>query len=372
MKPRCATLPAVVRHCGLALLCALFATAPAFAQSLAASAVSIHDAGNPRGVLPGWNLAIGGEWPTQCPPVLQSVTLDGNDLRIDARSVLDLCARQPTAFSIEVNPTLALERLALAPGVYKVGFYAAEGVQAQPKLRAFALVDHSLPGAPSIVPETGFWWSAGADPTVLSMELQGGQLSVALLSYDADGQPAWLFGSAAFDGRIAHLPLLRLAGGSDPFAKSTATPHGDAAMTLDLQFSASAHAQAWLSRSRGDDGSLQLRALDLSRLPLAASTDGSAWQGDWVLVSDAQGAMPQRLRLDRSQGPDTQHIRIASADGSATLDCDAGSAQAAWPPRACTLQLADGSIDRFDSVAVTRMDGTDANGAAVHLLRIKP
>ncbi len=29
------------------------------------------------------------------------------------------------------------------------------------------------------------------------------------------------------------MPLLRLAGGSDPFAKSTATPHGDAAMTLE-------------------------------------------------------------------------------------------------------------------------------------------
>ena len=112
--------------------------------------------------------------------------------------------------------------------------------------------------------------------------------------------------------------------------------------------------------------------VDEGILHLQPASDGSAWQGDWVLVSDAQGAMPQRLRLDRSQGPDTQHIRIASADGSATLDCDAGSAQAAWPPRACTLQLADGSIDRFDSVAVTRMDGTDANGAAVHLLRIKP
>lgn len=356
----------------MALLCAFFAAAPVLAQSLAASAVSIRDAGNPRGVLPGWNLAIGGEWPTQCPPVLQAVTLDGNDLRIDARSVLDLCARQPTAFSIEVNPTLALQRLMLTAGVYKVGFYAAEGALAQPKLRAFALVDHSLPGTPAIVPETGFWWSAGADPTVLSMELQGGQLSVALLGYDADGQPAWLFGSAPYDGRIAHLPLLRLAGGSDPFTSSAATPHGDAAMTLDLQFSASAHAQAWLSRTRGDDGSLQLRTLDLSRLPLAASTDASAWQGDWVLVSDAQGAMPRRLRLDQSRDPDAQHIRIASADGSATLDCDAGSAQATWPPRACSLQLADGSVDYFDSVAVARMDGTDANGAAVHLLRVKP
>lgn len=368
MKPRCARLPAVVRHCALAALCASAAVAlPAFAQSLAATPVTIRDAGSPRGVLPGWNLSIGGEWPTQCPPVLQSVTLDGNDLRIDARSVLDLCARQPAAFSIEVNPTLALQRLMLAPGVYKVGFYAAEGAQAQPKLRAFALVDRSLPGAPGIVPETGFWWSAGADPTVLSLELQGDQLSAAVLSYDADGQPAWLFGSAPYDGRIAHLPLLRLAGGSDPFAQAAATPHGDAAMTLDLQFTASAHAQAWLSRTRGDDGSLQLRTLDLTRLPLAENTDGSAWQGEWVLVGDAETAIPRRLRLDRFQVLDAQHTRLASADGATTLVCDG-----AWPPRVCDLRLADGATDHFDSVAIARMDGKDANGAAVHLLRVTP
>ncbi|MBS0556870.1 MAG: hypothetical protein JSR27_05580 [Proteobacteria bacterium] len=354
-------------------LLAAAACAGAFAQSLAgASAVSIHDAGSPLGVLPGWNLAIGGEWPTQCPPVLQSVTLDGNDMRIDARSVLDLCARQPTAFSIQVNPTLALQRMALAPGVYKVGFYAAEGAQSQPSLRAFTLIDRSLPGAPAIVPETGFWWSAGADPAVLSLELQGSQLSVALLSYDADGQPAWLFGTAPYDGRIAHLSLLRLAGGNDPFAQVAATPRGDAALTLDLQFSAAAHAQAWLSRTRSNDGTLQLRALDLSRLPLAESADGSAWQGEWVLVSDAAGAIPQRLRLNPLQAPDAHRTLLASADGSATLDCAEQSAQATWPPSVCNLRLADGTSDRFDSVAIARMDGKDANGVAVHLLRITP
>lgn len=372
MNQCCARLPAVVRQCTLAALCAFAAVTPAFAQSLAATSVSIRDAGNPRGVLPGWNLMIGGEWPTQCPPVLQSVTLDGDDLRIDARSVLDLCARQPTAFSIEVNPTLALQHLMLAPGVYKVGFYAAEGAQAQPKLRAFALVDHSLPGASAIVPETGFWWSAGTDPTVLSLELQGGQLSAAVLSYDADGQPAWLFGSAPYDGRIAHLPLLRLAGGNGPFAPAAATPHGDAAMTLDLQFTAAAHAQAWLSRTRGDDVSLQLRALDLTRLPLAENTDGSAWQGEWVLVGDAETAIPQRLRLDRFQVLDAQHTRLVSTDGATTLVCGGGSPQAAWPPPVCDLRLADGTTDHFDSVAITRMDGKDTNGAAVHLLRVTP
>ena len=335
------------------------------------ASVSSHYLTAPNAILPIWSLSVAGQWATQCPPVLQSVALDGNDLRIDARSVLDLCAPQPTPYSIELNPALALQHGAFAPGVYRVSFYAADGAQVQPKLRAFALIDRSAPDAGTTTPETGFWSSDGDDRTLLSLELQGGQLSAALLSYDADGQPAWLFGSAPYDGRIARVSMLRLSGGSAPFAPAPTAPHGDAAMTLDLQFSTSAHAQAWLSRMRGD-GSLQLRALDISRLPLSASVDGSAWQGEWVLVGDAENVATQRLRLSRFQALGADRFQIASADGSIALECERTLAQPEQPPQSCSLRMADGSTSRFDSVAIGRMDGTDANGAAVHLLRIKP
>lgn len=335
---------------------------------LATPAVTIGDAGNPRSILPGWTLSIAGEWPTQCPPALQNVILDGSDMRVDARSVLDLCAHKPTLFSIELNTALALQRTTLAAGVYRVSFFAADGAQEQPKLRAFALVDRSALGAGTVTPEAGFWSSDGGDRTLFSLELQGSQLTAALLSYDVDGQPAWLFGSAPFDGRIAHVSMLRLSGGSAPFAPATATPQGDAAMTLDLQFSASAHARAWLSRM-GGDGSLQLRALDISRLPLSASVDGSAWQGEWVLVGDSENAIPRRLHLTRFVTVDAIHFRLASADGAITLGCERAAEQ---PPQSCILHLADGSTSDFDSVAIGRMDGKDADGAAVHLLRITP
>lgn len=335
------------------------------------ASVSSHYSTVPNAILPIWSLSVAGQWATQCTPVLQSVALDGNELRIDARSVLDLCAPQSTPYSIELNPALALQHAVFAPGVYRVSFYAADGAQVRPKLRAFALIDRAGSDAETTTPETGFWSSAGDDRTLLSLELQGGQLSAALLSYDADGQPAWLFGSAPYDGRIAHVSMLRLSGGSAPFAPAPASPHGDAALTLDLQFSTSAHAQAWLSRMRGD-GSLQLRALDISRLPLSASVDGSAWQGEWVLVGDAENVATQRLRLSQFQALDAGRFQLASADGTIALDCERALTQPEQPPRSCSLHLADGSTSRFDSVAIGRMDGADANGAAIHLLRIKP
>ena len=361
----------------LGALALLAPVAYVFAQSADAAAnYAIGVQEGVRDVRAAWTLAISGEWATQCPPTLEKVALDDTDLRIDARSVLGLCTRRAMPFSIEVNPALALDRAALPAGIYHVSFYAADGAQAPPKLRAFALVDRSGAGATRIEPETGFWWAAnnnesGANRTVLSMELQNQQLSVALMSYDAAGQPVWHFGAAPYSGRTAHVPLLRLQGGGDPFSAANSTPHGESTLTLDLQFQSGAHASAWLSRVHGDDASLQLQSLDLARLPLTQSADGSAWQGDWVLVDDAS-ATPQRIHLDHFRAIDAEHFQLEDSATGTALVCVRDAARLELPPSSCSLRQVNGDANRFDSVAIARMDGTSGNTTAIHLLRVTP
>lgn len=124
-------------------------------EDTAAFTIQDHN-GRSSLLAPSWSLTIDGQWPTHCPPTLENVALDDHDLRIDARAVLGLCERGTTPFSIELNPTLALRR-GLAPGVYHVSFYAADGAQSTPKLRAFSLLDRSAANAPAITPETDFW-----------------------------------------------------------------------------------------------------------------------------------------------------------------------------------------------------------------------
>jgi hypothetical protein len=324
-----------------------------------------------------WTLAISGEWPTQCPPTLENVALDGNDLRIDARSQLGLCTRRAMPYSIELDPALALQDTVLVPGVYRVSYYAADGAQAEPKLRAFALLDHSAPDAAAIVPESGFWWSANgadasADRTVLSLELQDDQLSAALMSYDNIGQPVWYFGAAPYAGHIAHITLLRLAGGSDPFVNASMVPRGDPVLTLDLQFESGAHALGWLSRERSnaDDVSLQIHGLDLVRLPFADAASGQAWQGDWVLVADTEDDTPRRLLFSQYRAVDTQHFELNDGGGN-LLVCVRESTQPEWPPSSCSLHGADGALTAaFDSVAMGRMDGVRSDGKTAHLLRV--
>jgi len=279
------------------------------------------------------------------------------------------------SFSIDLNPALALDRRFLPGTVYQVSFYAADGAQAQPKLRAFALIDRSLPGTPSVHPETGFWWSSNdsqenADRTVASIELQHDQLSVSLMSYDASGQPLWYFGVAPFNGHIAHLTMLRLTGGSDPFSPASAKPHGSPALMLDLEFSSDSRARAWLSRPQ-TDGGRQLQSLSLVRLALTDSSDGGAWRGDWIEVSDAIGSKPQRVNLVDFHALDPAHFLVQGDNGRNTLLCSLDPAQPELPPTACSLHIGGQAAEvTFDSVAINRMDGTDADGRPVHLLRI--
>ena len=230
-------MPAAFSSRSTRALPALLLLALATAGAAESGAVGSYAIDAPAAQRDDLKLSVTGAWATQCPPTLENVTLDGADLRIDARSVLGLCTRQATPFSIEVDPALALNQANLAAGVYHVSFFAADGAQAAPKLRAFALLDRSAPGAAAVIPETGFWWSAenGADRTLLSIELQNAQLSVALMSYDRFGQPQWHFGAAAYDGHVAHVPLLRLQGGSDLFAASgAARARGESTLALAL------------------------------------------------------------------------------------------------------------------------------------------
>jgi hypothetical protein len=349
-----------------------------------AATSSSDDAGYSFALLSGGEtaplLTVQGNWPTPCAPTFQGASLSGNDLRIDARTMLNLCAHASTPFSITIDPALAAGQAALAPGIYHVSFYAADGMQGAPQLRAFGLLDTAASASVPFKPENGFWWTTSAthqsmSRNVFSLELQGSQLTAALMSYDHDGHGDWQFGTAQLDGRIAHVPLLQIAGGSAPFAAAAAaTPRGEAGLTLDLEFHSGAHASAWLTRTvDADDPRVELQAMELVRLPFADAGGGSAWKGDWVLLTDADDAAPLRLHLDRLTTLNAYRFRLSDDRQGVIIDCTLDGSNVELPPQNCNAHRHDGGdIGHFDAVAIGRMDGTRGDGAGVHLLRVTP
>src|SRR5690349_20501460 len=102
--------PTLIRLIGAAAL--TWAACALAAEDSAPFAIKGYETAHTH-IVPAWSLSISGRWPTHCPPTLENIALDEHDLRIDARSVLELCERGATPFSIELNPALALQRGAL-------------------------------------------------------------------------------------------------------------------------------------------------------------------------------------------------------------------------------------------------------------------
>jgi len=320
-------------------------------------------------------VTVEGMWPTPCLPDLGDVRLDGFELRIEARAQRGICARYPMPFHFEIDLVARLG-WPLAGGVYRVGFFAANGNAAPLEQRGFGLVEIS--GEASLTPESGFWWPAAGDEqgstargTALSIDLHNDIAAIAVLAYDALGAPAWFLGSGRLEGRHLHADLFGMRDGADLFGAGERPPAVAANLSVDIEFASSNRAQAWIGRYEqgGNQPVLNLRELSITRAPLAAA-GADAWLGEWVLVAD-DASPPQRLNLRELQGLDAETSRLVAAEGPA-LVCRHAGARATTLPQSCLLLDAQGSeLAGFTSVGLQRCVGSTPAGTSVRLLRVR-
>lgn len=318
-------------------------------------------------------LRLRGNWPTPCLPGVEEISLDGNDLRIELRSKKPLCARASLPFDIEVDLAPQLGRQWPAKPL-RVSVAAANSATSAAQLRGFALIAPQ-PSARA-VPASGLWWplpqADSSNPmagTGFSLEIQGNTIAVAVLGRSGNGSAIWYFGTGKLHGRIAEIDLVAAGDGTAP----TDVGAGDSAVLM-LDFESNGRATAWLGHyERGDNQpALRQQTIALAHLPFAERTDGSAWQGDWVLLGATPGQprSARQLRLSATSFIAVANYRINVDDGS-VLSCerDAEAARAA-PPQRCRLNDASGNlIAEFDSIDINRLDGYAPDRTPVQLLR---
>lgn len=314
-------------------------------------------------------IGIDGTTPIGCVPKIEQVHVDGADLSIALSAAQTGCKAQRLPFHLTVDPAAASGASALPPDVYRVRVYTGSGTGAH--LAAFALLDTTAASAAPL-PETGFWWTqaspdvSAARGTGMSLELQDNQLAASLLGFDATGTPTWYFGSAGLNGRVAHVSLVQLGRGEDWFSAIGSQPEVEPGPSLDIDFLSPTRADAYLVRT-GDDGTLQVRALVLSRSAFASGPTGLAWAGRWVLVPE-DGAGTRVFDFAAPSSRDAQSFRLIDTANDAMLDCRlaAGTQQA----DVCTLTSAATVVADFDQVGFDRFAGHDANGMPVQMLRV--
>jgi len=317
-------------------------------------------------------LRLQGVWPTPCLPTVEKVQLDGSDLRIELRSKKPLCARASVPFDLDIDLSRPVGKQWPATPL-RVSVLAANSVAAAPQLRGFALIEPQ-PG-PRALPGSGLWWplpeADASNPmagTGFSFEVQGNTIAAAVLGRTGNGS-IWYFGTGKLRGRTVALDLV-----AAPQAGTT-TPGGGNDAMLALDFDSNGRATAWLGYYEHGDNQPLLRqqTFALAHLPFAERTDGTAWQGDWVLLGATPGQprSARQLRLDATSFIAVANYRISGDDGS-VLSCERDPAAArVAPPRHCRLNAANGTlIADFDSIDINRLDGYAPDRTPVQLIRI--
>lgn len=323
---------------------------------------------------------IQGSWPSACQPAIRSwrrATSGGMDVVLADNASHCVLGSHP--FSIELSETEQFSPVPPAGQITPVRVFSARDDSAP------SLVGFALHGGQSHdqAPDSGFWWPQDDDDgsgNVLSLELQGDTLGIALLSHDdLSGAPVWYFGTSHLTGQTVHAELTRLDGGSSPFFGMHVQPIPQPGWTIDIAFASSTRAQIWLSRpSPVHRGELDLASMQFARRSFSKEAQTQQWRGTWLVARDAapddDGAStvwPARLDFTADQTLDKQHARLIGRDGEFALDCrfsaeDAGSAQN------CTLRDAAGlPLAKFDQVGLDRLDGHDMQGHTVILLRAR-
>lgn len=325
---------------------------------------------------PQWppDLVVEGVWPNSCLPEVVRTSLEGSNIDILLRGSSRSCSDVASPLRLKVNPARESGMRQFALGTFQVRLHLLQADGSSLPI-GFRLLQSGWDDTLSR-PESGFWWSVSSTApeallagSGLSIEQQGKNLAVTLLSYEA-GAPVWYFGSAQMPGNIAHVPLLRMVGGDEPFATPNGGPRAEPGLSLNLQFLGPAHAQAWLVRARpGADRGLDIQALNLLRLPFETERNGAAWRGEWVLVV-GEARQARILDLADLVTADAESFGLSDrADGS-TLQCRLEDIGGHPTPAFCSLADGERVLADFDHVGLDRLSGLDPDGNPVRLVRL--
>lgn len=358
------------------LVGALALAAPAAAEGVRATDLRVQVAAAPAAAQTQWkppSLLVGGRAPARCAPVIERASVHGNNLDVELATPASACnARTSVPFRLDLGDALAGQAPILPGQVYRTRILGvADGTAT---LLSFGLLDtNPAEGAPQ--PENGMWWSESSSDTGpamagngVSLEWQDGQVAATLFGFGETGEATWFFGTGTTRGRVAAIPLVRLANGDPAFTPLGNQPSTQDGPRLELEFLSPSRARAWLVRSEGGND-IDVRALTLSRSTFADGPLGRNWDGRWVLVPDDGGA-PRVFDFTAAGSRDAENFQLVDATQDIRLECRlvVGTRH----PAACALSgLGFGPIE-LDQIGLDRMSGRTESGGGATLMRVAP
>ncbi|MCB1641171.1 MAG: hypothetical protein KDI37_05515 [Xanthomonadales bacterium] len=190
---------------GILLILGLASASAAQAQLLN-NRISSHPA-QPQFDRP-WRVLLEDQWPTGCGGQLFfQATAERFDLIAVATTDTDICPAVVSPFRVLVDPRELAPEVDFADQIELRYLYdAGDGAE----LRQSRSVSFSDVAPPAARLQTGSWVTPDLASSGLFIDQQGDEVSMALLDYDADGGPVWLYGAGQLHGDVLVADLLRL------------------------------------------------------------------------------------------------------------------------------------------------------------------
>ena len=323
---------------------------------------------------------VDASWNDACPPRFESATLDGFDIVVRAVRDPGRCSGDLTAYRVSAGLEEANALTPTRDGTYRVRYEVREGEQAEPELHGFRLLQVGEAQDIGFVPETGVWWPelggefGQAGPGIgVQLEVQSGTVSVSALGYGPDGRAGWFFGVGALEGRVAHLDMSLLDGGSGPFEPYVPPKSMQPVGHAELEVLSPSRAVLWFVRAQAPGHPVQVEPMSIVRFSFAQEP-GEALLGRWLIVAEqADGGATRRIefsQIDRRGG----ELALRDASGEYALLCESPASRPNSPPVLCRLETAsspDASVE-FTDVGLQQMRGWNSAGKRMLAFRIEP
>ena len=335
-------------------------------------------------------IEIDAVWGDACPPRFESTRIAGADIIVRAVRDPGRCSAEQTPYRIsaglgpddqdlgilDANALLAPAR----DGVYRVRYEVRHGSKGDYQLHGFRLLQVGTPDDAGFVPETGFWWPelggefGRAGPGIgVQLEVQSGTVSLSALGYGPDGRAGWFFGVGALQGRVAHLEMSLLDGGSGPFETYEPPKSIQAVGQAELEVISPSRAVLWFVRAQPAGQEVRLEPMSIVRFSFAQEP-GEALLGRWLIVAENDDATPtRRIALSRMERK-SDGLALHDADGEHALVCESAAALPNSPPGLCRLESASAPelAIEFTDVGLQQMRGWSASGKRMLAFRIEP
>lgn len=324
-----------------------------------------------------------GVWANSCIPEIVSVRPANQDA---GNHITQVLTRSPqTPCNPRPSPFLLLFRLPenLAASSEFYWFHQDDPAQVA-RLLGFKLLSSSRDLA-DIRPASGWWWpepgsAQDSGPgTGLTVDYQDGLLTLITETFNTDGQPEWLLGTAPMKGGITNTELIKFTHGQTLTGDYRPPLIDNSRNAIHVRFLSASRAQVWLESREGDglDRTISLRKLMMVRYFMDPPILERLLHGRWLLAPEDRPDYARQAQQFRivSIAIDELLVSLNFADAGNTGTCRVFPGKLDSPPQQCEIQInTDTGVKKytFNSFSIDRMRGHDQFGARITAFKINP